>query len=47
MRYWQIWFAEFFRCLWRRNDYYWPGQRCGVRNAAFVAGVIARTCAGR
>lgn len=39
-----LWLREFARNVGRRNDYYWPGERCSIRNAGFVAKVVADTC---
>lgn len=39
-----LWVSTFFANVWRKNDYYWPGERCSVQNAAHVASVIAYTC---
>ena len=33
---------HFLSLIGTRNDYYWPGGRCSMRNAWFVSGVVAR-----
>ena len=38
------WVATFCQNIGRLNDYYWPGERCGIKMAAFVATCVARGC---
>lgn len=40
----RVWVEAFCQTLWRRNDYYWPGRRSGLRNTAFVASAVADGC---
>lgn len=40
----KVFLRYFCRNVWRHNDYYWPGKRCSVRLAAFVAWDVARHC---